>query len=427
MKLTHLKVNDILRIKAVDVTPTGNVVKVIGRNAQGKTSLLRAIQMAFGGKRAQPAEAIREGADEGTIIASTEDFTIELRLQRETKDMKAGSVLEVRSRAGARIPSPQSMLDKLVSALSFDPLAFMNLPPKEKAEQLRRLVGLDFREHDAQHAAIFAERTATNRDVKSLEARVPPAVDDAPEKPVDAKALMAEATRLETNAREFDILTGDVTRLAQAVTAAEAALQRAKDQLADARRRLEAAPAVDSALLKAKKQQVVDAAAKNLAYERAQSRAKLLNELSMLHDKAEDQTAQLAELDAEKARKLAAAKFPIDGLAFTDTGVTFKGLPLENASGAEQLRVSVAIGLALNPKLKVLLVKDASLLDADSQALLAQMAQEADAQVWCEVVGTEGVGIIIEDGTSVDPGLDDTDTAPHRNEHEEDERDPGGR
>jgi len=48
----------------------------------------------------------------------------------------------------------------------------------------------------------------------------------------------------------------------------------------------------------------------------------------------------------------------------------------------------------------VLLVRDGSLLDEENLKLLAEMAQEADAQVWVERVGKgKECQVIIEDGT----------------------------
>ena len=60
----------------------------------------------------------------------------------------------------------------------------------------------------------------------------------------------------------------------------------------------------------------------------------------------------------------------------------------------------MAIGLALNPQLKVLLVRQGSLLDTQSLANVAAQAEAADAQVWVERVTDtgEGVSVLIEDG-----------------------------
>ena len=80
--------------------------------------------------------------------------------------------------------------------------------------------------------------------------------------------------------------------------------------------------------------------------------------------------------------------------------MTFGSLPFSQASSSEQLRVSVAIGLALNPKLKVLLIRSGNLLDDDSLKAVAAQAEAAEAQVWVEWVtaNAEGVSVMIEDG-----------------------------
>jgi hypothetical protein len=96
---------------------------------------------------------------------------------------------------------------------------------------------------------------------------------------------------------------------------------------------------------------------------------------------------------------------PIEGLALNEEGVTFNDLPFSQCSSAEQLRISVAMGLALNPKLKVLLIRDGSLLDEESMKALAEQAAAADAQVWLERVGDKDkCAVIIEDGAVKEEG-----------------------
>jgi hypothetical protein len=101
----------------------------------------------------------------------------------------------------------------------------------------------------------------------------------------------------------------------------------------------------------------------------------------------------------QKQKAIASAKMPVKGLSFGDGIVLYKGVPIEQASSAEQLRVSCAIGMAGNPKLRVMIIKDGSLLDSDSLKLLAGMAKDQDFQVWVERVDASGqVGIVMEDG-----------------------------
>ena len=110
-------------------------------------------------------------------------------------------------------------------------------------------------------------------------------------------------------------------------------------------------------------------------------------------------TKQIADLDAKKKDALASAEFPVDGLGFNEHGVTFQDVPFEQASSAEQIRVSIAMAISGNPKLRVMRIMDGSLLDDENLGMIAASAAEHDMQVWVERVGTGAeIGVIIEDG-----------------------------
>jgi hypothetical protein len=92
---------------------------------------------------------------------------------------------------------------------------------------------------------------------------------------------------------------------------------------------------------------------------------------------------------------------PLPGLSFGNKEVLFDGLPLSQAGEAEQLRISVAIAMTANPKLRILRIKDGSLLDDKGMELLRTMATDSDYQIWIERVDTTGkVGIVMEDGNA---------------------------
>ncbi len=89
---------------------------------------------------------------------------------------------------------------------------------------------------------------------------------------------------------------------------------------------------------------------------------------------------------------------PVPGLGFSETEVTLNGIPLSQSSSAEQLRVGLAIAIAANPNMKVMLIRDGSLLDEDSLRLVEESAKAAGAQVWIERVSSTGCTVVIEDG-----------------------------
>ena len=57
------------------------------------------------------------------------------------------------------------------------------------------------------------------------------------------------------------------------------------------------------------------------------------------------------------------------------------------------------MAMAINPELRVLRIKDGSLLDADTMAALKEQVAENDFQLWLERVGNADEGaVIIDDG-----------------------------
>jgi hypothetical protein len=130
-----------------------------------------------------------------------------------------------------------------------------------------------------------------------------------------------------------------------------------------------------------------------------QEKGRADEELKRIQAQAKELTAQITAIDQQKTDALSKAKFPIPGLSFDENSVLFNDIPFSQAADSEKLKISVAMGLAMNPELKVLLIREGSLLDADNLKLIADMADQADAQVWIERVG-EGkeCSVIISDG-----------------------------
>lgn len=405
-RIVKLTVENVKRIKAVTIEPTTNVITVGGRNGQGKTSTLDAIAMALGGANEVCSKPIRSGEKSASIDLDLGDIIVSRRFTA------SGSTLEVKSKDGAKYPSPQAMLDKLTGKISFDPLSFTRLEAKKQLTALQRVVGLDVTEFDTKRAKVFAERADVNRDGKAIKAKwdALPLVN-APDEEVSAAEMTERLKAAETHNKQVDELGRRSVLAAKSLERAKSRVAELEDELLAARIAAEAhADAVqelsgllaDSKLIETDPilAEIRNAEEVNKAVRQKQQRLAVGKELDAIVEKSETLTKALAAIDEEKAAALAAATFPVPGLSFGEDGITFGGVPFEQCSGAEQLRVSVAMGLAINPELKVLLVRDGSLLDADSMRILEDMAAAADAQIWLEVVSNSGEGcsVIIENG-----------------------------
>lgn len=408
MKIVQLQAENVKRLKAVTIKPDGSVVTISGRNAQGKSSVLDSIALALGGKEWQGAKPIREGADKGKIVVTLDDgITITRTLT------PSGGTLTVSNAEGMKFSTPQAILDKLYGKLSFDPIAFARMDQKKQAETLKSLVGIDFTEIDQKRAGIFAHRTEVNRKAKSLQAQVEaaPRHDGAPAEEISVSQLMSELSAAQKENQRRDLLRRNVgegnQKIAndmQEIAGLEERIKALQSRIAATKAEMDKIDPSEFVLIDTKpiSDQISNADAINRKVRENAAHKKLAAEAKAATEESEMLTSDLNKLDEQKRTTLESAKFPINGLSFDESGVLYKGIPFSQCSSAEQLRVSVAMGLAMNPKLRVLLIRDGSLLDEDNLKMISEMATAADSQVWIERVSNGGeVGIVIEDGEVV--------------------------
>lgn len=426
-KITRLQADNFKRLSVIDIQPgtSGGIVPIRGRNAQGKTSTLDAIMMALGGKAVAPSVPVRRGEDEGAVRLELDDGVVILR--RFTVDGKGDSI-EVTNADGFRAPSPQKMLDSLYASVAFDPLAFTRLDAKAQLVRLRQLVKLDV-DVDAlerQIAADYEKRRDKNREKDREASRLlqMPTYPDAPAEKVDEAALEQQISSASETNGQIERRKVNRERFAEAIENNKGLLQRERADIAALKERIathrenateferiiaeqekqlaEAEPLpepVDVTEVQAALRTARDTNAKIAAQAAHVGQGKLVQTLT---GEAEALTKAIESRRAEIAASIERAAMPVPGLSFGDGEVLFNGLPLDQASSAEQLRVSTAIGMATSPKLRVMLVRDGSLLDDEGEKILADMAAEHDFQLWVEAVDTSGkVGIVLEAGVVV--------------------------
>ncbi len=407
MKIIELRAANIKRLRAVEIRPDGTLQVIGGRNAQGKSSVLDAIWLALGGGRAakETTLPIRDGETKASVTLDLGDLVVVRSWTQK------GTTLKVTSKDGAVYSSPQKMLDELVGRLSFDPLEFTRLSAREQREALLELVdlGIDLDELARQRNKIFAERSEVGRRGKAIGDVT---VDESlPVEETSAQDIITRIRETEAQNRRADDAASDYEATTREVEQMEAHVDALRQQLSDAEESLFATSQraemklkylqtfvkVDVSPLEDELEGVEETnaliRANNEARKKAEHKADMRQDYEIL-------TKKLAALDEQKATALGSASFPVPGLGFDEQGVTFQGVPFSQASSAEQIRVSIAMAMALNPKLRVLQIKDGSLLDEETLAAIHQQVQADDFQLWLEVVttSTEGGAVIIDDG-----------------------------
>lgn len=397
-------------------------VKVGGRNAQGKSSLLAAIESLLLGKHAVSSRPINDEATEGEIEGEWENITVHRRFKGNK------TYLSVTNKDGAVFKGPQGLLDELVGkGASFDPLAFSRAKRGDQAAMLRKITGVDTTELDEKRAAVYEQRTSQGRDCDRVKGEFESMVLH-PGKPKslstsdiadELREAMAVNAKHDDERESLGVLKAELVASEDALRAKHELIRDLEFQLAQARkdeRELAVDVRAKQTARSEKEKQVAELkdvdvepihaklrgvdennakARENEAYADAKQR---LQESDARYNEF---SATIKDIDQEKRDMLAAAKFPIDGLGFSEDGdVTYQGRPLDVASQAETIRIGTAIAMADNSGVKIVLIRDASLLDEASQKIVADMAEEFGFLVLMEVVTTDAgqCEILIEDG-----------------------------
>lgn len=416
MKIIALQAENVKKLVAVEIRPDGALVQITGKNGQGKTSVLDSIWWALCGAANIQGNPIRQGENQARIRLDLGEIVV----TRTFKKGEAGntvSSITVENAEGTAIRQPQTMLDRLLGELSFDPLAFARATKKEQFEQLKRFVpGVDFEAIERAHQEDYDKRTNVNREAATKRTLAEDIFITTPEgtKPISEASLVDELENagkhnadIETRkANRQSYETASVNQKAEAKDCrgqAEQLIKRAERLEAQAKvcdERLAGATALPEPIdTQAIKRRLESAKEVNKAIGELARKADLIKEAEQLENDSEVITQRMNARTTEKQKKITEAKLPVEGLGFGDGEILLRGVPFNQASDAEQLQVSIAMAMALNPKLRVIRVRDGSLLDEDSLKLLEQMAENQDYQVWIERVDTTGkVGFVLENG-----------------------------
>ena len=442
MRIAHFHAENFKRLKVVEITPDGNLVTIGGQNDSGKSSVLDAIYVALRGRAANPPRPVREGEEVCTIKVDFGDLIVTRRFTAKEGGTYTDT-LKVENADGMRYPRPQETLDALLGEIGFDPFEFAQKSAKQQAATILQMVPLsvdldELAEHDRLD---FEARRFLNRDLQAAKAQLAAipeedVPDDAPDREALTDALGNAANHNAAVGREIgrrEDLQAIIDRRKDEFASNVETIGKLRAQIMELERLngmletgtaerekelLELPPVgllIDTDEIREKLRTAETVLA---AIDRQKRRAAIAGNVAELQALSDAKTAALEERKRKRNEALAAAPMPVDGLgiALDDNGdpyLTWQGLPFDKdqISTAIQLRVSTAIGMAANPSLRVLRIKDGSLLDTESMKLMAEMAADQDFQLWVEVVGENGAGVIMEagevkgDAPAAEPGL----------------------
>jgi len=410
VKILKFSAQNIKGIKVVDITPNGDVVTLSGKNGAGKSTVLNAIQNTLTGGNLP----VRNGTEKGTVTINLGDYTVSRIITPKTDR------LVIKNKDGATYPSPREFLSKFIGEMSIDPLAFIRLKERDQLDVLFKMnPGLEKKlaEFDKKKEEIKAYRSIILSEGKKLKVDIEraPHHDDAPEKEIETLFVVDELEEAKSNNDNLYSLQKEVVAigeycndLQQDIQTCERTIKENKEaivkfqkrlsssdaDLGEKRKKLAEMPLIEISRIK-KRIESVDGQNKKVRENKARE------EMEIKKAKASVKYGELGEnmneVDREKASLLAKTNAPIDELYVIDGGLTYRNVPISQLSTSEQVRVGASIAIAQNPKAKIILADDVSLLDKDNIKILHEICK--GFQLWQVVNDDSGdIGFCIEEG-----------------------------
>lgn len=439
-----LTAENVRALKAVVIHPPRvGVVTIKGRNGAGKSSAIGCIEMALCGRSAQPEKPIRHGQKGASITLDLGDALGSKYLVKEAITEK-GTYLEVQAKGGFKVAKPQGFLDDLVGAgIGFDPEKFSRLKPAEQVQMLLDVLKLpeDPRLIDQQRKVLYEQRTVINRGLKQAEghlASLPEVPEGTPQEEVSIEALVEEFNRRQIVIRQNQLVrdkamqaTKDredtVVSCLRDLQGVEAHVAKLKAELEEAQQDLESLRPICTEMVETSRRTEGGARERALSLtdpdlsdiQCQMSGIQITNRhvatlkqrrdaekvVAQVRKESETISETIEALDQKKATLLSQAQFPLETLGIEEDGkggyrIMYGGVPLEDCSSSERMRISMALALSLNPKVRVLLVREGSMLDEESRGAIETWAVEHQCQIWLELATTskEGNGFLIEAG-----------------------------
>ena len=411
MKIIELKSENIKNLKAIEIKPNKNEVILTGKNGAGKSAILDSIFMALTGKKIE--QPIRNGEKRAEINVDVGEYRVKKVFTEK------GERLEVFNKDGAKFSSPQQFLNNILGKLSFDPLAFSQMKPEKQKETLSKIVNLDFSDLEKRKISLYNERTIKNRELNTVEGQLSALKepqDNLPAEEISLSDEMDKLRKLENKQKVYldfeknkeqqrENIAKNIKEVKQ-IDEDLLKLQKKKDNLINENKKIEKTikenknpEKITYEQIEEKRNKLKEIDSKNIEIRKAQQYMFLNKKVKKYKEESENFTSELDKIDKEKESRITKCKFPLEGLTIVDSGVNFCKKPFAQLSTGEQIKISTAIAMKLNPKLKIILIREGSLLDKKGLNSIIAIAKDNDYQIWIEKVSDDNsVGIYIEDG-----------------------------
>jgi len=386
-------------LKAVEITPDGDIVQLTGKNGAGKTSVIdTALQVLHGGLE------LLEGSESGKGELDISNGSQQYRISREAKNGKP-PVLSIHQGEGfdLSVKRPSEFLRGLVGENIIDyPLMFVNKSGKERKAIVFGALGIDTSIFDTQIEELEGERQVVNKRIMAnrsqLNLQKPD--DSLPKDELLISELVVERDQAEALNRDISTVKIAIAEETRKITMVENQLSSLKEGLKTLNANLAEYDGVNIPDLTVLTEKIANA-------EETNQNIRMNNVLIGKAKELDADKTYYTELGDERktleSQKQGAISdlLPIPGITIEEDDVYWNGVPGSKWSTGESMYIGCAMRVAQVDKSQtnVVFVDDVSLLD--EEILLKMRELLGDFQIWeifNQIIGDPINVITIEDG-----------------------------
>lgn len=410
IKINKLEIENVKRVKAVEIEPSANGLTIIGENNnQGKTSVLDAIAWALGGNKYKPSQPTRNGS------ATPPKLHVVLNNGLIVERSGTKSNLKVIDPNGEK--GGQQLLNSFVEELAINLPKFMNSSNKDKAQTLLQIIGvqddlasLELKEKELynhrREIGQIADQKKKYAEEQNYYPNVPKELVSASELIKQQQAILAKNGENQRKRQQFQQLKVQFEHETQHINDLKAKLKELEQTHSQTEADLTVAQKTQ-AELKDQSTAELEQSIANIDEINRKVRANL--DKDKAEEDAKDYADQYAQLsvDLDKVRQqktdlLNQVELPLPGLTVVDGELVYQGQKWDNMSGSDQLKVSTAIVRKLKPECGFVLLDKLEQMDLDTLQEFGDWLKREGLQAIATRVSTgDECSIIIEDGYSV--------------------------
>lgn len=426
LKILSGEITNFKNISQKIVEFNGRSAMIVGKNGGGKSSLIQALTCAVDAKMI-PSRPIKEGEQSastlvkvgGVLDGEYQEFNIDMYFN----EAHGRGKLVISDKDGGAIPGGKSMVKSIVGNVGFDILEFIDLGLTKEGkvstpgvkdqiktllqflpmESQKKLMNLDIEKKEA-----YDSRTEINKDIKSNELKLrdcaidPDDIDKYSEKKDDTsiiKDMSAIGDSISTYDRVFNgIETKELkeTALEKRIEALMKEMNSCEEELTEVSAEIEKGRAWlekrERPSMEALTTQLEKVSEHNVQHAKIVELKGFSEKARTLAVDAEAKSDRLKKIESEKKEVFSETPLPVKGLTFDENEILYKGLPFnENQHPSSTIiAVGIQIAMAMNPNLKLLIIKDGSLLDQKILNYILKLVDKKGYQVFVEMVDHTG-------------------------------------